>query len=79
MSFIETEHGFPSIVGIMGNTFIPLTSRLIMQGRDYFSRKLNYALTTLVVIDYQGQFLYVHVGYTNFHTIVKCFKIQDYG
>jgi hypothetical protein len=46
MSFIETKHGFPHVVG----TLIPLVSKPSMQGKYYFSKKMNYALIALVVL-----------------------------
>ena len=49
----------------MDGVLIPLTINSSIRGEDYFTCKMNYALSTLVVSDYEGKFLYIHVDYAD--------------
>ena len=47
----------------MDGLLVPLLIRPSVQREDYFTHKMNYALSTLVVTNHEGKFLYVHIGY----------------
>ena len=53
----------PSCIEMMDGALITLIMKPNVWGEDYFSRKMNYALSTLLVTDHESKFLYVHASY----------------
>ena len=47
----------------MDDALLLLNIRPNLPREDYFSHKMNYALSTLVVTYHEGKFLYVHASY----------------
>ena len=62
---IESHSKIPSCIGIMDGVLIPLTIKPSVQGEDYFTCKISYALSTLVVIDHEGKSLCIHASYAS--------------
>ena len=60
---IQSRFGIPFCIGIMDGVLIPLTIKPNVQGEDYFTCKMNHALSTFVVSDHEGKFSYINVGY----------------
>ena len=59
----EDKYRFPNCIGSADGTLLPLEFRPSYHGQFYLSRKSSYALTMLIVNDYQGKILYYHVGW----------------
>ncbi len=62
-SRIQREYLWPNCVGLMDGTLLPLTTRPLLHGENYLSRKRFYAIVMLVVCDDIGRILYYHVGW----------------
>jgi hypothetical protein len=60
---IKDKYLFPHCVGFIDGTLLPLSSRPLIHGENYLSRKKFYAVVMLVVCDDIGQILYYHVGW----------------
>ena len=62
---IKSHSRIPSYIGIMDSALIPLIIRPNVQGKDHFTRKMNYVLSTFIVTVHEGKVLYVHGGYVD--------------
>lgn len=60
---IREDYLFPNCVGIIDGTLLPLSSRPLVHGENYLSRKRFYAVVMLVVCDDQARILYYQVGW----------------
>lgn len=60
---VETNYGFPNVIGIMDSTYIRLAYRPSKHGEDYFCRKQFYSLTALIVCDHNARIMHVSVGF----------------
>jgi len=55
--------GFPGIVGVVDGTRIILDRKPVVDGAAYFDRKKNYSIAMQAVVDSQGLFLDIDVGW----------------
>ena len=60
---IKARWMFPYCVGLIDGTLLPLSSRPLLFGENYMSRKKFYAIVMLIVWDDIGRILYYNVGW----------------
>ena len=60
---IQEKYLFPNCVGFIDGTLLPLSSRPLLHGENYLSRKKYYAIVMLVVNDDDARILYYHIGW----------------
>ena len=59
---IRDFSGFPSCVGFVDGTLIPLAEKPIRDGEDYYNRKGRYGISATIVCDDQKRVRYVFSG-----------------
>jgi len=60
---IREISGFPSCLGFIDGTLIPLESKPMIDGEDYYSRKGKYGISTLIVCDDAKRIRYIYAGW----------------
>lgn len=60
---IEHESGFPSCLGFVDGTLIPLRYKPSWHGEDFYSRKASYSLSCMIVCDDQKLIRHVYTGW----------------
>ena len=58
----EHRRGFPQAVGAIDGTHIPIICPE-ESGADYYNRKSFYLIIMQAIVDYQGLFMDVHIGW----------------
>ncbi|XP_055330076.1 uncharacterized protein LOC129582574 [Paramacrobiotus metropolitanus] len=61
---IREKHGFPSCVGFLDGTIVPLHQKPAVHGEAYFTRKYNYGLNATIICDDRKRIRYVLCGFT---------------
>lgn len=61
---IEKAHKFPSCIGYVDGTLIPLATTPRWSHTDFFSRKGFYAVSCMVVCDHQSRITHFYSGHT---------------
>ena len=60
---IEDEFDFPNCVGFVDGTLFILTQRPHVNGSDYFTRKKNYAVNSLIICDCEMKINAITMGW----------------
>jgi DDE superfamily endonuclease len=60
---IKDKYKFPHCIGLIDGTLLPLSTKPLLHGENYLSRKQFYAIVMLVVCDDIGHILYYHIGW----------------
>jgi hypothetical protein len=59
---IQSFSGFPSCVGFLDGTLIPLAEKPVRDGEDYFSHKKRYGIAAMIVCDDQKRVRCIFAG-----------------
>ena len=59
---IQRFSGFPSCLGFLDGTLIPLAEKPVRDGEDYYSRKGRYGIAAMIVCDDKKRVRYVLAG-----------------
>ena len=60
---MDDDHSFPYCVGIIDGTLFPLQYKPTLNGEDYYTRKGNYALHGLIIVDHRLKIRWIEVGW----------------
>jgi DDE superfamily endonuclease len=60
---IRKAHGFVNCIGLIDGTLFPLAFAPMVNGKDYYTRKGNYAIKGLVICDDAERITWVEMGW----------------
>jgi hypothetical protein len=60
---IEQDYGFPSCIGFVDGTLIPLANTPSWSHQNFYSRKSFYAISSMIVCDNNKRITMLHSGY----------------